>query len=126
MKNREEGFLLMEALVIISLFGLLALVAAHTVIFSYRMRHKAAHNSAAMQLAMEELESLASVDPSTLDASDNFNDTIKRDHMSFNRSVNFTVNSDNSRTVLVTISDNDTKNGGKATLSSTFATWGSQ
>ena len=122
----QAGFFLLEAIVVIALFSLLALGYAYSVSFGMRMRQRMIHNSVAMQMAMEEIESLGSLDPATLDAGDNFTDTVTRGPLRFQRSITISVNANGSRTVVVQITDLNTSVAGAARVSNTYALWGSQ
>lgn len=122
----QDGFFLIEVLVVVFMFALLGLGFVYSSIFGMKMRLRAVHNSVAMQLANEQLESFLSVDPSTLDSADNFSDTVTRDNMSFQRYVTFTVNGDNSRTVQIRVNDANTEIAAQAVVSETIALWGTQ
>lgn len=117
---------LIEILVVITLFAVFGLAVAKSHIVSSKTALRALHNSMAMQLAIDELESYASVDPTTISASDSYADTLARDDVTFSRTVTFTVNSDGSRTIRVRIDGGTSDTDGHALVSTKYSMWGSQ
>jgi type II secretory pathway pseudopilin PulG len=125
-RKSERGVYLIETLVTIGLFGVLGLALANSLVASVRMRARADHNSVAMQLALQELERYAAIDPSTLTAANGFTAVRTQGKMSFNVTVAVAVNADTTRTVTVNATDVNTVVHGKASVSNTFPLWGSQ
>lgn len=124
----EAGFFLIEMLVAIVLFAILGLAFAQSIIFGTDVRVRAIHRSAAMQIASDMMEGEATVDPLTLSEASSFSDTVDwqgDNKMLFRRNINFYVNSDGSRTVIVRVTDLSTRFGGTVEISNTFAPWGS-
>ena len=118
--SKQGGSSLIELLVAISLFSIVALSLAKSVGFSNRIQSKTNSNSVAMQIALEGLESYAKKDPLTLSAVTNSSSTIAKSPTTYTRLVSITVNSDNSRTVQVTVSDNNKVVKASATVKGTF------
>jgi type II secretory pathway pseudopilin PulG len=125
-RRNERGLYLVETLLTLGLFGVLGLALAQSLIASVKMRARADHNSVAMQLALQELERYAAIDPSTLTAANGFTDVRTQGKMSFNVTVAVVVNADTSRTVTVTANDVNTVVHAKASVNDTFPLWGSQ
>ena len=116
----------MEVLVIVCMLAIVGLSIAQSSQIALRMRGMAIHDSVAMQLAMEQLESFAAVDPATLDPEDSSSEEITVNGITFKRAVTVEVNTDTSRTLTVAIKGTNLTLGGEATVSDTYALWGSQ
>lgn len=122
--HNEDGFTLLETMVAIALFSIVALGIAYNSITSYRSAKLAVRHSIASQLALAKIESLQAVDPATLDATDNSSESgLQHNNISFARSVAITVNADESRTVTVNVQTEDSA-ADAVTFSHTFALWG--
>ncbi len=123
-RQSEVAFSMVETLVSIVLLGIMALGVANSSIFSMKMAKRGERSSIAAQLALARLEEFASIDPSTLDDDFDENTTgIEVENISFTRNVDVTENADGSRTVTVTVFNEEESLGGRAIYSSTFFLW---
>lgn len=115
----QSGSSMVELLVAISLFGIVALGLGNSIGFSNRIQAKTNSNSVAMQIALEQLEDYAKLDPLTLQTS-SVTSTFARNTTTYNETVSITVNSDKSRTVSVTVTDNNKVIKSSATVKGTY------
>ena len=123
--QRESGFTIMEVLVAIVLLAFIGLASARNSIMSMTTLKRSIRNSIATQLAIEKIEELGAVDPTTLDAGDNSTEaSIIQDNIEYSRATTVVVNSDQSRSVTVVVTPNDTQLGGSYTTTSRFPLWG--
>ena len=124
-QRRESGFSIMEVMVAIVLLAFIGLASARNSIMSMSTLKRSIRNSIATQLAIEKIEELGSVDPTTLDSTDNSSETgITQDNISFSRTTTILVNADLSRSVTVVVAPNDENLGGSYTATSRFPLWG--
>ncbi len=124
-KPSEAGFTIMEVLVAIVLLAVVGLASARNSVMSMSTLKRSIRNSIAMQLAVEKLEELGSINPTSLDASDNATESaVVQDSISFSRTTTVVVNSDQSRSVTIVVQANDASLGGNYTASSRFPLWG--
>lgn len=121
----EKGFMLIELLVIVALLAIFALTMLQANMTSMRSRGKAQLYSYASQIAAESLEEYAAIDPINLDNTDDYADTVERLGHQFSRTVDVTVNSDSSRTVVVTVSSSNPLYPTSVSVQGVFAMWGS-
>ena len=122
--TQEGGFSLIEVLVSISILAVVGLAVATSTIRSYVFLKQSTRSSLASQLALDKIEMLATVDPTTLTAANNSTEpSVNRNGVTFSRSTVITVNSDGSRTATVTVLPLS-GTGGRATFTTTFAQWG--
>lgn len=124
--KHQDGFYLTETVVTLLLFAVIALGITQSSMLSIQVRNRSLHNSTAMQIALESLESFVGIDPSILSDTNDSSTTVNRDNLNFTRVVNITVNSDSSRTVSVTVTDSNLLVGAHANVENTFPLWGSQ
>lgn len=116
----QAGSSLVELLVAMMLFSIVALALANSIGFSNRVQGKTNSNSAAMQIALETLESYAKKDPLTLTAVTNSQSSVTRSPTTYTKLVTITVNSDRSRTVQVTVKDTNKVITSSATVKGTY------
>lgn len=123
--NDDQGFSLVEILVAISFSAIVSLGLLKAMLLSQGLGNKTVHESLAMQLALEQMETFASVDPSTFsDSMDDEEDAVLRSGYSFRRVTDITVNSDRSRSVNVVVASNYPGAEVEVTVENTFALWG--
>lgn len=120
----NHGFGLLEILVSIVIMGLISLGLAYSMATSFKVSNRTVHHAVAAQLAQETMEDYFSIDPQSLDDTDDFTDTVTYDGDSYTRTVDITVNTDRSRTVEISIIGVNSLLGGSATVSNSFALWG--
>ena len=121
----EKGFSVIEVLVALVILSIVGLAAARNSIMSMVVLKRSIRTSVATQLAIEKLEELGSIDPVSLDSTDNSNETnLLVDKMQFTRTATITVNADGSRSVSVVVTISDAQLGGTHTASSRFPLWG--
>lgn len=123
--SNQRGMTLVEVLVALVLLSVVPLGLTYSSILSYKVIHRNQRHSVASQLALDRMEDLAATNPANLnDTFDETENNVVVDGASFTRITEVTLNADNSRTVLVTVTGNEASLGGRATVSSTFALWG--
>lgn len=124
MKTCERGVSVVEVLVAISLLAISGLAVAQSTIRSFATLSQSYRTSVASQIALDKIESLAQLDPSTIQTTSNESKTsITQSGLLFYRSTSITINSDGSRTILVSVTS-PTGLSGKSTLTSTLPLWG--
>lgn len=120
-----RAFSLLEVLAAILLLSITSLGVARSTIISYKTMLREEHQAAALQLARLKLEELAAQSPITLnDANSSVETNVAFGAMKFNRTTVVLVNADNSRTITVNVMNTNPALGGHATLTDTFALWG--
>lgn len=123
--HAQQGMSLMEVLAAIVLLSIVPLGLTYSTILSYKTIHRNERHSLASQLALDRMEDLAAMNPANLsNALDEVENNLIVENASFTRVTDVTLNPDNSRTVTVTVTGNDPSLGGRATVTSTFALWG--
>lgn len=122
--KKEEGFSLVEILVSLTLFSVLALNLLHSTVLSHRTAIRARRNSAAAQVALERMEQLSAVDPETLIGFNGESMVETRYNVTFTRTVAVAIEADRTRTVNVSVTNPNPETGGTATLTGSFALWG--
>ena len=120
----QRGFFLLEALIVMLLLGFLAFGFTQSAQLAIMIRGKAIRHAVAAQLATDKLEQLSGVDPTTLSDANDSSETLVVSGRSFRRSLDVTVNPDNSRTLRVEVRGSTTRLGGSAVVSTTLALWG--
>lgn len=121
----QRGFSMVECLFALAILSVSALAVTQGSIYSLVHMKRAIRQNIAQELALSKLEEYAAIDPSTLDSGDDSNEpSLSVDNISFSRQVAVTVNSDNSRTVTVTVATNESSLGEEIVLENTFALWG--
>lgn len=123
--SSERGFLMIELMLVIVLLALFGLSLLRANIMTLTSRGTAELQSLAAQLAAEAVEEYAGIDPINLDNADDRDDVVVRRNHRFARSINVTVNSDQSRTVSVDITSLNPRFRASVNYSSRFAMWGS-
>jgi len=124
-KKFQQGFSLIEVLVAMVILSVVGLAVANNTIKSYSFMKRSIRNSLATQLALDKLEMVSAVNPTTLDSSDNTVETsVISKNISFTRTTTITVNSDNSRTVTVEVNGNTESLGGRAIYTNRLSLWG--
>src|SRR6185312_10253045 len=106
-KALQRGTSMFELMVALTLFSIVALALCGSTGFAYRVQAKTNGSSVAMQIALETLESYVKLDPLTLSAVTNSSSTVSRGTTTYTQVVNITVNTDNSRTINVAVTDDD-------------------
>ncbi len=126
--KEADGFFLVECIVVIGLFAIIALGFASSMQFGLKMRLRANHRAIAAEIASDLLEEKTMADPASLVAGTTI-DTYtwpNNTKMKFRRTQVVTVGSDGSRAVTVTVTDLNSKIKGSVQLSNTLVPWGSQ
>lgn len=121
--KKQKGLSIIEAMVSVSLLSVLMLATAHGISTSFKTTKREIRDSEALQLALEKMEQLAAIDPSTLTAAESGTEALTVDSIAFSRVTTVTVNADTSRTVQVQVTSTE-QGGGNVSLSNTFALWG--
>ena len=124
----EDGFFMIETLVAISIFAVVALAFTSSAVLGLKMRLRSLHRSVASDIASDMIEEKALADPASL-AAGTTTDTYtwpNNTRMRFQRVQTVTVASDGSRTVAVTVIDLNNSIGGSVQLTTTLSPWGSQ
>ena len=125
-ENKQEtqrGSIILEVLVGVILLAIMGLGLTRSMLMSLKTREHSVRSSFAMQIAADTLEEYSAINPSSLDDTNDLTDVVTRLGVNFNRVVDVTVNSDNSRTIDVTVEAVTTKLGGKADLSVIVIPW---
>ena len=122
--KKNSGFGIVEILVAIVLLAIMALAVVQSTMSTIKLRHRNLRNSIAMQLALEQLERFAAIDPENLSDADDFTESVVERNITFSRSIDVTENADGSRTVNVDVLAENTDLGGKANVSNIFSPWG--
>ena len=124
-RNSGEGaFSMLEILVSISLLAVVGLAVATSTIRAYVFLKQSMRSSLASQLALDKIEMLATVNPSTLTTANGGTEpSLLQDGVTFSRITTITVNADGSRTASVVVTSL-TRTGGRATFTTTFPQWG--
>jgi len=124
--RNSTGFTLIEILVSVSLISILAAGLSQTMITVTDLTMRSAYRSEAMQLANDRLESLALVDPSTLDVDDSLTEQLRVGAHRFVRTTSVSVRPSGVRRCAVTVQPQQARLNFKIELSNSFALWGSQ
>src|SRR5690606_15219646 len=121
-RKGQAGFSVVEVMFCVVLLGIVALGLSNASVIAIRANNISAHNSIAAQLAIERLEEFASSDPAFIVADTTLSETsIVRDGRAFDRTTSIIINPDRSRTVTVTVDSVALEDGGRTTISNTFA-----
>lgn len=124
-RDRDQGFMMIELMLVIVLLALFGLTLLRANMMTLQSRGTAELQSLAAQIGAESMEEYAGIDPINLDNADDRDDTVTRKNHQFARSINVTVNSDQSRTVSVDITSLNPRFRASVNYSSRFAMWGS-
>lgn len=123
---QEQGFSLLEVMVSIGLFAVMASAISGSLTTAMRVAKLTEIHFVASSLAAGKIEELSSVDPLDLDSSDNQTESavvVDGYNMSFTRTTAITINADNSRTITVNVSSNNPGLPNNVNFSTTFALW---
>jgi type II secretory pathway pseudopilin PulG len=122
----ERGSTLIELLVALGLVGIMNLAITKSAVLSAASQGFAENRSIAMQLAMNEIEKFAAIDPTLLMAASGGTTTVTREGKQFTRVTTVTVNADSTRTIHVNVTNVVAHLKGTVDLEETFPLWGSQ
>lgn len=126
-RKKQAGFSVVEVMLCVILLAIVALGISNSTVIAIRANNISSHNSLASQLAIERLEEYASNDPAILVTDATLSETgIVRDGRAFDRTTTVTINPDRSRTVTVSVESVALEDGGRATISNTYALWGTR
>jgi len=125
-RKSEKGSTLIELLVALGIVGVMNLAIAQSAILSAASQGFAENRSLAMQMAMNEIERYAAIDPTLLTAASGSTDTVMREGKQFTRVTTVTVNPDSTRTINVEVTNVVAHLRGHVVLEETFPLWGSQ
>jgi type II secretory pathway pseudopilin PulG len=116
---------MMEVLVAIGVLGIVALSTSYSTIVAYKIMKRNRRNAIAHQLCLEKMEQLAAVSPALLSDADDLTETpVTVDNVNYIRQTDVTVNSDNSRTVTVSVTPEVSGRAKGITLTNSFPLWG--
>ncbi len=124
--TREDGFFILEVLVVTLLFSILAYLFAQSILFSLSVRGRDVRRQIATELVLNQLEHFAAVNPNTLSDADDLTENVSHGNFEFTRVVDVTANSDGSRTVMVRVSDLESHLPVDVSALNTFSLWGTQ
>lgn len=123
----QAGFSMMEVLVAMAVFAIVALGAAQSTIYAVKFQKYAEVSNAARNLAVSKAEELTGVDLALLDDRYDLSESdiavVGHNAVKFNRSTNVSVNSDGSRTVDITVSSSSPLLRKPIQYSTRFAPW---
>ncbi|RMG39205.1 MAG: hypothetical protein D6719_13820 [Candidatus Dadabacteria bacterium] len=122
--SNQRGIILIEILVGVSLLSIIGLGIITSSIVFIKIRHKSISDALATQIALEELEDFAAEDPLSHSDGESWSETVTRGLREFTRTATVTVNSDNSRTLTVSVTAKGNTIGGAITMSNTYAPTG--
>ena len=133
MAEREGGFFLIEALLGILLLAFLLISIGQSAIASLVSREQSVRQSAANQIAVDTLEQLKCINPSTLGDSYDIEESasesskyVLRASVRYTRLIDVTEHADGSRTLSVEVRGPNERLGGRAAFNATVIPWGSQ
>lgn len=124
--NNEKGFGIIEMLVGILLAAIMGAAVASNLTNALKSGIAFDVNYAANSLANSKLELLAATGAASLDSTDNTSETgltYPNIDTTFSRTTTITVNSDSSRTAVVTVTATNNAVPTSVTQTSTFAIW---
>lgn len=125
-KINQRGAFLLEALVTLLLFAVLAMILMSSSVFALQIRGRNMRLQVATELAANTIESYAAFDPVTLTNADDLTEIVVEDGITFIREIDVTVNTNQSRTVDVEVGEEEGHLAVNAQASSTFSLWGTQ
>lgn len=123
-RGSQSGFFLVEALAMMLLLAILGFAFTKSAQMAILLRSKSARHATAMEIAVDKMEEISGIDPSTLDDSSDSLTTVVRDGRAFSLAVDVTVNGDGSREVAIEVSGGSIL-GGSASLEKSLPLWGS-
>ena len=127
MDKKEFGGTLVEVLATVTILAFAAGTVGTSVITSLRIYKKSQVSAGAHTLGIQKIEQLSIVNRNALD--DSYDESESNlvistvDNLTFTRTVDVTVNSDNSKTVDVVVVSNNLNLPVSATYSTTFSVW---
>ena len=120
--TNEKGVSIIETIVALGIFSTVGMSLAYTSILHLNTRAGFVRRTASEQLAMEALEDYAQINPAVLfDDSDVTETGLSRNGMVFSRSIDVSINSNRTRLIAVTVTNDAT--GSSLTLSGSYALW---
>lgn len=123
----EQGFSIIEVVASLLMVALISLGVMKSSLLSHKTVNLNQLEAVANQLAVEKLEEFAGIDPINISTADNSTETnLQRKNTTFSRVVQVSINSDQSRTVLVTVTGNLSILNVNQSVSSTFSVWGNK
>jgi type II secretory pathway pseudopilin PulG len=120
----EAGFLIIEMLVMATLFAIIGLSLATMNINSIALRGKTHLQTLSAQLAAEALEIYAGTSPANLDYADDLSLTVTLEGFDFTKTVDVTVNADGSRTVAIQVQSLNVQHVARTDLTVNYPLWG--
>ena len=124
-RNKQKGMSLLEVIIGLMFTAIVAMGITKSTLVSEKVAGRTTHNSEAMQIGLEILEQYASIDPQTLDDTDDLSELeLSRNGHRFTRAVNITINADRSRTVAVRVKSVSPLINLDLSVEDTFALWG--
>jgi Tfp pilus assembly protein PilV len=123
-KPEERGIALLEALFCLSLFGILGLGFAQSLIMGYYTRLRMIHRSVALQVASDEMERLARLRANSLTAGTTTS-TVVKGNMTFQQVVTITASTASGFDITVAVTDLNSRIGGTTQLQNKLIPYGS-
>jgi Tfp pilus assembly protein PilE len=121
---RVGGFALIESLVGLTIFAVLGLAFANSIISGHKLRQRMIHRSAALQVATDEMERQTRLRASNLTAGTTTT-TVTKGNMQFQRVVTIAATSAGGYTVTVSVTDLNNTINGSVQLQNTLVPFGS-
>ena len=122
----EQGMGIIELLIAVALIGLIAAGISSNTTMSLRISKYTELNYAASNLALSRIELLSAIEPADVDSDYNKTETGLTTNgvgIKFTRVTTVTVNSDDSRTINVVVSNSDYKIPVRVEYETTFSVW---
>lgn len=121
--KEEDGFFLLELMFVIMLFGVMAMGLCLANRTSMDSRVRAFIRCTALEIASDDLEQYAAINPINLSDTNDFIRTTNKYGLMFRETVDVTTNANGSRTVDVTIASLNAHMGSTVSLSGTYPIW---
>jgi type II secretory pathway pseudopilin PulG len=123
--TKENGFLLVEILVAMTIISIIGLGIAYSMVTSYKADLVSKRSYSALHLAQERMEQLALIDPQFLADDDDSSELVSDDGVLYLRETDITVKPSKARRVVVSVeSSGSASRGGKAQIETSFPLWG--
>lgn len=123
-RDDMRGIALLEALFCLSLFAILGLAFANSLIFNFKMRQRMVHRSVALQVASDEMERLARLRANTLTAGTTTT-TVVKNNMRFQQVVTISASTASGFDVTVVVTDLNSQIGGSTEIRNKLIPYGS-